>query len=110
MNNNIQTFAQQTQQQARAQDDYLPIEEFIHRHDILNITCYPWGNFTHIQVKPVQQNSEDPGIPFIAWGQYQQQGKQLITSLHTEVSHCFLDAIHIYQFKKNLEEKIHSLI
>ncbi|MCL1125046.1 CatA-like O-acetyltransferase [Shewanella surugensis] len=96
-------------QQSQKQKKYLPIADFIHRHDILNISCYPWGDFTCIQVKPVQQDTCETGIPFIAWGQYQQQDERLIMSLHMEVNHCFLDAIHLYQYKAALEAKINSL-
>jgi len=109
MTSSLIDFVAQTKHQSLMQTEHLPMDEFIHRHDILNITCYPWGDFSSLQVKPVQSNHQDAGIPFIAWGQYQLQDERFKLSLHLEVSHCFLDAIHLYQFKTKLEDKISGL-
>ena len=99
--------------QSQAQAEHLPIADFMGRYDILNITCYPWGDFSNLQVKPVQHDNQDAGIPFIAWDQYQKkvihQDLRYMLSLQLDVSHCFLDAIHLFQFKCKLEEKINAL-
>ncbi|WP_444890317.1 CatA-like O-acetyltransferase [Microbulbifer sp. DLAB2-AA] len=109
METHLIDFVKKAKQLSKDQSEYLPVNTFMDRYDILNITCYPWGDFSSMQVKPVQQENCDPGIPFIAWGKYQQQANRLMTSLHTEVNHCFLDAIHLYQFKTHLEDKIKLL-
>ncbi|WP_444935900.1 CatA-like O-acetyltransferase [Microbulbifer sp. JMSA004] len=109
MEKSLTEFVHKTKELSLSQTEHLPVEKFINRHDILNISSYPWGDFSSLQVKPVQKENCDPGIPFIAWGKYQSQGGRLITSLYSEVNHCFLDGIHLYQFKQQLEGKICQL-
>ncbi|MCP3940215.1 MAG: hypothetical protein GY710_01865 [Desulfobacteraceae bacterium] len=109
MHNELPVFVGKTKTQVDQQQCYLPVNEFMNRDDILNITCYPWGNFSSMQVKPVTADVKDNAVPFIAWGQYQQEGDQFILSFYMEVSHCFLDALHIYRYKMALESAINVL-
>ncbi|WP_444897292.1 CatA-like O-acetyltransferase [Microbulbifer sp. SSSA005] len=109
METNLTEFVHKARELSQAQSEYLPVENFISRHDILNISCYPWGDFSGLQVKPVQKEDCDPGIPFIFWGKYHRQEGRLVTSMYIEVNHCFLDGIHLYQFKHQLEDKILQL-
>jgi len=72
------------------------------RDDIIIASCLPWFSFTNLNSALLSFKS--CSIPVITWGKFQESNDRLLVPISFQLSHLFVDGIHVGHYIKLLEE------
>ena len=100
----LNDFIAQANARVLKQTDYFDASDFVSRDDFVYITSIPWISFTH--VSHTFSLNKDDSVPRISWGKFYQSAERTMLPFSVQASHCFVDGIHIGQYKERFEKNI----
>jgi len=90
--------------QARAQQEFFPLEKLSGRDDFVFFSSIPGISFTGID-HTIHLNRDD-AVPRITWGKYYERENRILLPYNIQVNHLFIDGYHLGKFKERLDANI----
>ncbi|MGX8692543.1 MAG: CatA-like O-acetyltransferase [Clostridia bacterium] len=101
----IEDFCRAAKEKSAAQDCFLELSE--EKDDLIFFSCLPWLDLTALTNE--RDFDPDDAIPRLAWGKYVERDGRLTLGYSVEVSHRFIDGLHLGRFAGRLQALIDEL-
>lgn len=101
----LEGFCRAAREKSAAQDCFLELSE--EKDDLIYLSCLPWLDLTAFTNE--RDYDADDAIPRLAWGKYVRRDGRLELGYSVEVSHRFIDGLHIGRFGERLQQLIDEL-
>ena len=102
---NLEDFCRAAKEKSAAQDCFLELSE--EKDDLIFFSCLPWLDLTALTNE--RDFDPDDAIPRLAWGKYVERDGRLELGYSVEVSHRFIDGLHLGRFAERLQTLIDEL-
>ena len=103
----MREFVVKAKEKADSQKEYFALNGFSGRDDLIYITCIPWISFTSIS--HTISLDKDDAVPRISWGKYYREGEKTLLPFSLQVSHIFVDGLHLARYFGELQKFMDSL-
>jgi len=107
MGDDMREFVVKAKEKADSQKEYFALNGFSGRDDLIYITCIPWISFTSIS--HTISLDKDDAVPRISWGKYYREGEKTLLPFSLQVSHIFVDGLHLARYFGELQKFMDSL-
>lgn len=106
MQDSLPAFLEAVRIKIEEQKGYFSPDSLSARDDMVYITSLPWTTFTSVSHPGTL--TKDDSVPRLAWGKfYEDRGKTLMP-YSVQVSHVFVDGIHVSRFQEALQTMLNA--